>query len=247
VVNDPETGVPIAILDGAPITAERTAAISGVALRHFGGAAAAHGDADGDAPAEVPGSTNVAILGAGTQARSHLPVLGGVLPGSRVHLFDRHPERAAALAELARATRGIAGAEVHATAREAVAAADTVITVASFGPREERQALTLDWLRPGATVIAVDYATYVAAEVARAAALFLVDHREQFLANRGAGAFDGYPDPGATLGEAILERRPRPPGRVLVTHLGVGLADVVFADAIVRTATAAGLGTTLPR
>jgi ornithine cyclodeaminase/alanine dehydrogenase-like protein (mu-crystallin family) len=84
------------------------------------------------------------------------------------------------------------------------------------------------------------------AEVAREAALFLVDDRGQFLANRDAGQFDGYPDPGATLGEAILAGTPRPAsGRVVITHLGVGLADVVFADAIVRRAEAAGLGTTL--
>jgi ornithine cyclodeaminase/alanine dehydrogenase-like protein (mu-crystallin family) len=83
--------------------------------------------------------------------------------------------------------------------------------------------------------------------VARDAELFLVDHRDQFLANRDAGNFDGYPDPSAILGEAILAGTPRPPGRVVITHLGVGLADVVFADAIIRTATAAGRGTTLPR
>jgi ornithine cyclodeaminase/alanine dehydrogenase-like protein (mu-crystallin family) len=34
VLNDPATGVPTAILDGGPITAQRTAAVSGVALRH---------------------------------------------------------------------------------------------------------------------------------------------------------------------------------------------------------------------
>jgi ornithine cyclodeaminase/alanine dehydrogenase-like protein (mu-crystallin family) len=95
--------------------------------------------------------------------------------------------------------------------------------------------------------VPVDYATYCAAEVARDAALFLVDHRDQFLANRDAGNFDGYPDPTAMLGQAILAGTPRPAGRVVVTHLGVGLADVVFADAVVRTATAAGRGTTLPR
>ena len=94
----------------------------------------------------------------------------------------------------------------------------------------------------------VDYATYCAAEVARDAALFLVDDRGQFLANREAGQFDGYPDPTATLGEAILAGTPRPAtGRVVVTHLGVGLADVVFGAAIVRRAEALGLGTILPR
>jgi ornithine cyclodeaminase/alanine dehydrogenase-like protein (mu-crystallin family) len=97
-------------------------------------------------------------------------------------------------------------------------------------------------------VFAVDYATYVAAAVARDAALFVVDERAQFLANRDAGAFDGYPDPAATLGEAIAAGTPRPPrGRVLVTHLGVGLADLVFSDAIVRRAAERGLGVLLPR
>jgi alanine dehydrogenase len=233
VLNDPETGVPSAILDGGPITAERTAAVTGVALRHY---------------APAPGSpAEIALIGAGVQARSHLPVLGRVLPGSTVHVFDRHPDRAAALADAARATDGIAGAAVHAEAREAVGAADVVVTVASFTSAERRQAMTNDWLRPDATIVPVDYATYCAAEVARDAALFLVDHREQFLANRDAGNFDGYPDPAAMLGEAILAGTPRPAGRVVVTHLGVGLADVVFADAIVRAATAAGRGTTLPR
>jgi ornithine cyclodeaminase/alanine dehydrogenase-like protein (mu-crystallin family) len=49
------------------------------------------------------------------------------------------------------------------------------------------------------------------------------------------------------LGEAILEGTPRPTGRVVVSHLGVGLADVIFGDAILRTAAARGLGTILPR
>ena len=78
--------------------------------------------------------------------------------------------------------------------------------------------------------------------------IFAVDQREQFLANRDAGSFDGYPDPPLTLGEALVARTPRPAaGRILVTHLGVGLADLVFGDAILRRATAQGLGTTLER
>jgi ornithine cyclodeaminase/alanine dehydrogenase-like protein (mu-crystallin family) len=105
-----------------------------------------------------------------------------------------------------------------------------------------------DWLAPDALVVAVDYAMMAAAEVARDAALFIVDERGQFLANRDAGNFDDYPDPAATLGEAILAGTPRPPGgRVLVTHLGVGLADVIFGDAILRLAAERGIGTLLPR
>ena len=36
-------------------------------------------------------------------------------------------------------------------------------------------------------------------------------------------------------------------GRVVVTHLGVGLADVVFGDAILHAAEELGLGILLPR
>jgi ornithine cyclodeaminase/alanine dehydrogenase len=234
-LNDAATGIPLAVLDAGPITAERTAAVSGVAIRLF-------------APVPAGSAPRVAILGAGVQARSHLPVIGETLPGADVEVFDRHPERAAAVADEAARTAGIGGARVAASARHAVSGADVVVTVASFAPPSQRQVLTSDWLGRDALVVAVDYATYVAASVAKEAVLFAVDQREQFLANRDAGNFDGYPDPALTLGEAIVARPPRPAsGRILVTHLGVGLADLVFGDAILRRATALGLGTSLAR
>lgn len=233
ILNDPTTGVPRAILDGGPITAQRTAAVSGVALSRF-------------RPTGLGRAARAAIIGAGVQGHSHLEVLGHVLPGVELAIHDRHRDRADALAEAARGTAGIAATEVAATPRDATRDADVVITAASFTDPEHRQAMTADWLRPDTLVIPVDYATLCAADVARTAALFLVDDRGQFTANRDAGQFEGYPDPGATLGEAILAGTSRPErGRVVVTHLGVGLADVVFADAIVRRAEAAGLGTAL--
>ena len=235
VLNDPATGVPRAILDGGPITAQRTAAVSGVALSLFGP----------QHLARVP-APRAAIIGAGVQGYSHLDVLAHVLPGVELAIHDRHQERAEALAEAARSTPGITAASTLDSARGAVAEADVVITAASFTDPADRQAMTSDWLTPNALVIPVDYATMCAAEVAEGAALFLVDDRGQFVANRQAGQFDGYPDPVSTLGVAILAGTARPSsGRVVVTHLGVGLADVVFADAIVRRAEAAGLGTAL--
>jgi ornithine cyclodeaminase/alanine dehydrogenase-like protein (mu-crystallin family) len=233
ILNDAETGLPVAVLDGGPITAQRTAAVSGVAIRRF-------------APHVEGRPVRAALIGAGVQGHSHLPVLGHVLPGVGLVLFDRHPERAEELADAARRTVGIASVTVAESAREAVGGADVVVTAASFGP--VRQVMTPDWLASDALVVPVDYATYCSAAVAAEAALFLVDQREQFLANRDAGLFDGYPDPGATIGEAILDGIERPPhGRVVVTHLGVGLADVVFGDAIVRRAVDLGLGVELPR
>ncbi|HUQ79027.1 MAG TPA: hypothetical protein VM427_09190 [Patescibacteria group bacterium] len=235
ILNDARTGIPTAILDAGPITAERTAAISGVAIARF-------------APEVRDRPARVAMLGAGVQARSHLPVLGHLLPGLELILFDRHTDRATALAEEAASVAGIGRAAVASCAPDATRTADVVLTLASFAPAGERQSLVADWLARDVLVVAVDYATYVSAAVARGAALFIVDQREQFLANRDAGQFDGYPDPGSTLGEAILTGEPRPVhGQVLVTHLGVGLADLVFGETILRRAAAEGRGTILAR
>jgi ornithine cyclodeaminase/alanine dehydrogenase-like protein (mu-crystallin family) len=232
-LSDPATGTPTAILDAGPITAERTAAVTGVAIARF-------------APAVSGRTSRAALLGAGVQGRSHLAVIGHLMPGVELAVFDRHADRAAALVADAQDTPGIGRARIARTAIEATRSADVVITAASFAAPAERQVLTEDWLTPSTLVVAVDYATYLAADVARSAAFFLTDQREQFLANRDAGNFDGYPDPMATLGEAILSGMPRPAsGRVVVTHLGVGLADLVFGDAILRRAEAAQLGTML--
>jgi ornithine cyclodeaminase/alanine dehydrogenase-like protein (mu-crystallin family) len=233
VLNDPATGAPLAILDGGPITAARTAAVSGVAIHRFA-----------PDPSVPGGAHRVAILGAGVQGHSHVPVVGHVLPGAEVVLFDRAPERAMALARIAEATEGIAGATVASGAREAVEGADVVICAVSFGP--VHQVMTNDWLAPRALVVPIDYATTCAAEVARDAALFAVDDIGQFLANRDAGLFEDYPDPTTTLGAAILDGVGRPTeGRVVATHLGTGLADLILGSAIVRNAEAMGLGTML--
>jgi ornithine cyclodeaminase/alanine dehydrogenase-like protein (mu-crystallin family) len=233
IVNDPATGVPRAILDGGPITAERTAAVSGTAIARWAQ----------PTPGRAP---RAAIVGAGVQGRAHAPILGHLLPGLDLAVHDRDTARAAALADDAAHLPGVRRARAVADAREAVHDADVVVTCVSFGPL--RQLMTDAWFAAGALVVAVDYATSVAAEVAAGSRLFLVDEEGQFRANRDAGLFDGYPDPTGILGTAIRDGWPRPPtGRIVVTHLGVGLADLVFADAILARAEERGLGTLLPR
>ena len=222
------TGLPIAVMDGGPITAVRTAAVSGVAIRRF-------------APTVSGRPIRAALIGAGVQGRSHLAVLGGVLPGVEVGVFDPSAERLESLAALGRETDGIAAVRIARTARDAVAGADVVVTAAAFGPL--RQVMTNDWLEPDALVVPVDYATYCSAEVARDAALFLIDNRGQLEAGRASGLFDGYPEPALTIGEAIVAETARPAhGRVVAMHLGVGLADVVFGSAILARATELGPG-----
>ena len=230
-LSDPSTGRPRAILDGGPITAHRTAAISGVAIAAW--APDVHGRA-----------RRVALVGAGVQARSHLPILAHVLPGAALIVTDISPERADQLADEARATEAFSDVRTAPGSPEAVEGADIVITLVSFGP--DRQAIPADAFAPDALIVAVDYDMSVPAAVAEIAGSFLIDERAQFAANRATGIFAGYRDPDALIGEALVDGTRRPAsGRVLVTHLGTGLADLVFADVIVRAAEERGSGVLL--
>jgi len=232
-LNDADTGVATWIMDGSRITAVRTAAVSGVALRLL-------------RPKRID---RIAIIGAGIQARSHLEVVAALVPEAEVVISDVHPERAVELAAAVERDYGMA-ASAEEGARAAAASAQVVMTMARMGSM--KQAMRPDWLASGTLVIAVDFATYASAELARQARLFLVDDREQFLAYRASGSFDDYPDPTATLGDLVNRPAAATPedGDVrptLVNHLGVGLADVVFADAIARHALAQGFGMQLTR
>ena len=77
VVNDADTGLPLAVMDGAEITAARTAAASGVCVRRW-------------AP---DGWRDTAILGCGEQGRFHACMLAELNPGLHIRAFDPHPER----------------------------------------------------------------------------------------------------------------------------------------------------------
>ena len=240
-LTDPITGEPLAVMEAGTITAARTAAISGTAIRHFLAA--------GGRQAARP--WQVAMLGAGAQARGHLPVIGHLLPGAQVRVVDVDSARANVFADDSAAVEGVGSIRAVASVGEAVASADLVVTMVSFGPR--RQVFDATLLAPEALFIAVDYDMQAPAALAREA-FFVVDERDQFKAARSAGSFAGYPDPDATLGEifrgevsyrSVAGRGTG--GRILVTHLGVGLADVVFAAAVLARAELLGLGRLLPR
>ena len=234
ILSDAQTGLPRAMLDAGAITAQRTAAVSGVAIARWG--------------PRGPGA-RVAVIGAGVQARSHLPIIAHLLPSANLVLCDRDAIRRQGLAQdIAAGDAGLGSFAAVSTTGEpadAVAGADLVVTIVSFGPH--RQSLPEAAFAATATVVAVDYDMCVPASLASGAALFLTDDHDQFRATRNGAIFAGYRDPEATIGEAIAAGTPRPQGRVLVTHLGAGLTDVVFGDAILRAAEVRDIGTVLPR
>jgi ornithine cyclodeaminase/alanine dehydrogenase-like protein (mu-crystallin family) len=96
-----ETQAPEAVLDGAALTALRTAAVSGLATRHL-----ANPDAD-----------RLVLFGAGVQAGAHLDAMRAVRPIERVTVVSRSTGPAEALAARAAATG------LHASVGDAAAVA----------------------------------------------------------------------------------------------------------------------------
>ena len=125
--------------------------------------------------------------------------------------------------------------------------ADIVVTMISFG--SPRQILPLDVLDRASLVVAVDYDMCIPAAFVERTRIFLTDDVAQLIATRRGPVFAGYPDPDGSIGQVLLGRDvpSRAGGPVYVNHLGVGLADVVFGDAIVGRARDLGIGTVLPR
>jgi ornithine cyclodeaminase/alanine dehydrogenase len=204
VVNDAETGVPVAVLDAAEITAARTAAASGACVQAF-------------APS---GWSVVAVLGCGEQGRYHCDVLRALNRYCEIRAHDPVVERAREVC---------AGAVVVDDPREAVAGADVVVTA---GPilRDPPSPLDASWLEDDVLLLPIDFDFYVSASAVAACDVFLTDDVAQYAAYREHGYFRSWPDPHASVGEGLeqgLGGR-----RVVCANLGVGALDAAFAHAV---------------
>jgi ornithine cyclodeaminase/alanine dehydrogenase len=217
-VNDAETGVPVAVMDGAEITAARTAAATGVCARRW-------------AP---EGWSEAAILGCGEQGVFHSRLLNTLRPGVRIRAYDPHRERVERLAGSVTPVSEPA---------EAVAGADVVVTA---GPivEDPRPPISPDWLGERWLAVPIDFDFYFRPEAIEAAELFLVDDVEQFEYYRSLGHFDGWPKPHGTVGEALEgDGRPR---QVACVNLGIGALDAAFAKHVLDSARERGVGVELP-
>lgn len=206
IVNDAETGAPLAVLDAAEITAARTAAASGVCVRAW-------------APA---GWSRAAILGCGEQGRFHARVLRELAPDCEIRGYDPVPERARMLCD---------GVIVHDGARSAADGADVIVTAGPIVIDPPRP-LDQSWLLDDQLLLPVDFDFYVSDRAVEASDLLLTDDVEQFEAYRGHGHFQGWPAPAGTVGEAFeqgLGGR-----RVVCANLGVGALDAAFAHAVLQ-------------
>jgi alanine dehydrogenase len=234
VLLDVDHGVPRAILDASEITAIRTAAASALATRLL-----AREDA-GD----------LAILGAGVQARTHLEAMICVRRVRRARVFS--PSRAGREGFAARESsrHGIRVEPVD-SARAAVEGADLVCTTTS----SVEPVLLGEWLAPGTHVNAVGACTKNARELDSAAVLrarLFVDCRESalneagdFLIPKSEGVL-GDDHIRGELGEVLVGRcagRRSPEEITLFKSLGLAVEDLAVASHLDRLAREQGVGT----
>jgi ornithine cyclodeaminase len=218
VLFDAETQAPRAVLDGAALTALRTAAVSGLATRLL-----AREDA-----------ARLVLFGAGVQARSHLEAMRAVRPLTEVVVVARTRGRAEALAATAREGGILARVGEPQDARSA----DLVCTCTT----SSEPVVSGAWLAPGAHVNAVGAYTPKMREVDTEGvrrARVVVETREAAMAEAGdllipiAEGAIGPEHVVADLAEAVKGARVRTSQEdvTLFKSVGVAFEDLVVAAA----------------
>jgi thiomorpholine-carboxylate dehydrogenase len=194
----PDTGEPLAAMDGGLVTEMRTAAVSAAVTRAL-------------APSD---SRVLALLGSGVQAGAHFEALKRVRSFAEVRVWSRTPEHARRFAS----GRGAIASE---SVRSAVNDAD--IIVAATNAREP--ILRGEWVKPGAHVNAVGAARPNWRELddeLMASCVVVVDSREAVMKESGDVILSNAPIY-AEVGEVFAGLKPRPPS-VTTVFKSVGLA-----------------------
>jgi ornithine cyclodeaminase/alanine dehydrogenase-like protein (mu-crystallin family) len=234
VLNDTETGIPIALLDGASLTGLRTAAGSAVATQAL-------------AP---PVTSILAIIGAGAQAKAHLKLLANLYKFDEVRICARGIDSAQRLATES-ATWVEGRVVVVANPEEAVRGADIVVTATTA----VEPVVQGEWLSANAHVCAVGATRpgirEIDSEVLIRASVIAVDTRRGALFEAGdlmTPISEGIlrPESLAEVGEILLGRRQgRAETDAVTVYKSVGTAamDAAVAAALYRAAREQGVGT----
>jgi alanine dehydrogenase len=239
-VFDPETGVPLAVMDGEAITAERTAAGSALSVRLLA----------------RPDAAVLAVLGTGVQARSHGRAVARVRPLREVRVAGRDRGKAEALAAELGSELGVP-ATAAAGYREAITGAD-IVCACTHSPEPVVHGA---WLAPGThvTSVGVNGAGRELDAEAVARSLVVVESRSAALSPFPTGSNDlawAIRDGAITadhvhaeLGELVSGTRPgRTDAEQITLYKSVGVAaqDAAAAALVLSIARAAGLGTEVP-
>src|SRR6266581_2222737 len=233
---DPETGIPLSIMDATMITACRTGAMTAVGARYLA----------------RPGARILGHVGARGTARWNVLLLDEMFDFDEIRVTSRRPEsREAFAAELADVTD--TPVRVTATADETFDGADILVEASRL--TEPAPLLRTSMVRPGAFVVPYGTVSAVELDLLDVMDKVVVDDWREAQSGR-FGALRRHVDTGrlsaaslhAELGQIVTGRRPgreRDDERILLWHRGLAILDIAVGLAILRRAEQQGAGTML--
>jgi|SRR5271157_345120 len=231
-LNDPDTGFPICVMDATWITAKRTGAATAVAARHLA----------------REGSKILGILGCGAQGRSNLEALATVCNNlEQVKAYDINERALQEYAKQMAALHGIETIPVE-SPKKAVEGCDIVVT---SGPilKKPQPVIEQSWFKNGGLACPLDFDSYWRPETMHSMHKFCTDDRDQFGYYRSQGYFADVPEIYADLGEIVSGTkmgRANPQERIMSMNLGLAIEDVAVAIRVYGEAKKKGVGRMLP-
>ncbi|NQU09689.1 ornithine cyclodeaminase family protein, partial [bacterium] len=235
VLNDAETGIPIAVMDCAWITAMRTGASVGVAAKYL-----------------ARRDTRVAgVIGCGVQARTSLMALVEALPALRaVQCHDLYPAATERFITDMSARFGQLEFRACPTPAAMIDGADVVVSAIPI-VTQPQPPLVAGQLRAGGLAVSLDYDSAWTSAAMRECDKFCSDDVAQLLGTKAHGVyFAGIPDTiYADLGELAAGAKPGRENdreRVFAMNMGIAVDDLVTARLVYQRARANGVGAQLP-
>jgi ornithine cyclodeaminase/alanine dehydrogenase len=231
ILNDPDTGIPLAVMDCTWITAKRTGAASALAAKFLA----------------RPESATVGIVACGVQGRSNLEALACLFKIQTVKAYDIKADVAARYAEEMSKQLGLI-IETVKSLGEAVKDLDIVVT---SGPilKNPTPSIPAGWLKPGAFVSLVDFDSYWQGPALKEMDKIATDDLAQMDYYRHEGYFKETPAAYADLGEIVIGKKPSretASERIAAINLGLALDDMATAIKIYQRAKERGIGMELP-
>jgi len=233
ILNDQNTGFPIAVMDAIWITAKRTAAVTAVACKHL-----ARGD-----------SEQLGIIGTGVQGREHIKVLAKRLPNlKRIKAYDI---RADVLNAFVKEFNALLECKVIAAGdyREAVEDSDVVVSATAILQKPNPQ-IRDEWIKEGVFIAPIDFDSLWEFSTMERMDKFLVDSLDEMVYFEKIGYLpNGLPKVHAELGEVVCGAkvgRESEAENIMDMNIGMAIEDVPVAKELYQRALNGGIGMILP-
>jgi len=232
ILNDPETGIPLAVMDCEWITAMRTAAASAVSARRLA----------------RPDSSKLGVLGCGVQGFTNTEALNVLFPIEEVFAYDIIPQAVENFAQKVQSNLALKVTPVN-TPEEVVTNSDLIVTA---GPilKVPHKTIKAGWMPEGAFASLVDFDSYWEPAAMKEASKFCTDDQRQFEYYKTAGYFQDVPPVYADLGELVTGQKPgreNQQEKTIACNLGLALDDMAVAPTIYQRAIEMKIGAWLPR